>query len=129
MKSSEHIITATDSNFPYEVLAYSSRIPVVVDFWAEWCQPCKLLSPLLENLAIEYAGGFRLAKIDVDENPQLVMEHQVQSIPAVKAFRNGQVVAEFNGLRPEAELREFLRQATPGQSDLTLEKGKSLLTS
>jgi putative thioredoxin len=129
MKSSEHIIMATDSNFPYEVLAYSSRIPVVVDFWAEWCQPCKLLSPLLEKLAVEYAGGFRLAKIDVDENPQLVMEHQVQSIPAVKAFRNGQVVAEFNGLRPEAELREFLRQATPGQSDLTLEKGKSLLTS
>lgn len=129
MKGSEHIITADESNFPYEVLAYSSQVPVVVDFWAEWCQPCKLLSPLLEKLAVEAGGAFRLAKIDVDENPHLVREYQVQGIPAVKAFRNGQMVVEFTGLRPESELREFLRQLAPKPGDLFLEKGESLLTS
>lgn len=128
MNRSKYIIDADEGNFPYEVLAYSNQVPVVVDFWAEWCQPCKLLSPLLEKLAVEAAGAFRLAEIDVDANPRLTMEYQVQSIPAVKAFRNGQMVAEFGGLRPEAELREFLHQLAPRPGDLLLDKGNNLLS-
>jgi putative thioredoxin len=127
MTGSEHIITADENTFPYEVLAYSSQTPVIVDFWAEWCQPCKHLSPMLEQLTVDAEGAFRLAKIDVDENPRLVMDYDIRGIPAVKAFRNGQMVAEFSGLRPEAELREFLRQIAPSVSDLALEKGKALL--
>jgi putative thioredoxin len=127
MSASGHIVEVNEGDFQYEVLAYSNQTPVVVDFWAEWCQPCKLLSPILEKLAQEGRGAFRLAKVDVDANPNLTIQYQVQGIPAVKAFRNGAVVAEFSGARSEPEVRDFLRKLAPGPGDLALDKGISLL--
>ena len=108
MMASGYIITVTEADFEYEVVAFSQQLPVVVDFWAEWCVPCKTLGPLLEKLADEAQGSFRLAKVDVDSSPNLALRYGVRSIPNVKAFRDGQVVAEFVGAQPEPRLREFV---------------------
>ncbi len=121
------IIDVNESDFEFQVIAYSQEIPVLVDFWAPWCAPCRVLSPILEKLAEEAQGSFRLAKVNVDENLNLSKRYQVHSIPAVKAFREGRIVAEFSGLRPENQVREFLRSITPSASDLAIEKGNSLL--
>ena len=125
--ASENIINVSESDFEYQVLAYSEQVPVVVDFWAEWCVPCKTLGPVLERLADEAQGSFRLAKVDVDQNPNLAMQYAIHSIPAVKAFRNGKVVSEFTGAQPEPKLRQFIRAIAPSPADLHLEKGNSLL--
>lgn len=127
MMSSEHIIDVSEATFQQEVLSYSSSTPVVVDFWAEWCAPCRMLGPILEKLAQEAGGAFRLAKLDVDQNQSLAMQYRVTGIPAVKAFRNGQVVAEFTGALPEPQVREWLRKLAPTPHDLLLEKGASML--
>jgi putative thioredoxin len=128
MMGSEYIIDVTEVDFEYEVIAYSQNIPVLVDFWASWCKPCKTLTPLLEKLAIEANGGFRLARLDVDSNPNLAMRFSVRNIPTVKAFSGGVVVSEFVGLQPEARLREFLAKITPPSPlALALEKANSLL--
>jgi putative thioredoxin len=124
---SNYILDVNEADFEYEVLNFSKSTPVVVDFWATWCGPCKTLSPILEKLADEARGAFRLAKVDVDPNPNLAMRYGVRSIPTVKAFQNGQVVAEFVGLQPEARIRDFLRGLAPSASDLLVEKGNSLL--
>lgn len=125
MMASEHIVSVSEVDFDYQVLEFSKQTPVVVDFWAEWCAPCKMLGPVLERLTEEAQGAFRLAKVDVDANPNLALRYGVRSIPAVKAFRDGQIVAEFVGALPEARLREFLRSLAPSQTDLLLEKGQS----
>jgi putative thioredoxin len=127
MMASDFIIDVSEADFEYQVLAYSQNTPVVVDFWAEWCTPCRTLGPMLERLANEARGSFRLAKVNVDENPNLALRYSVRSIPAVKAFRDGGPVSEFTGLQPEPRLREFLRAIAPSQNDLNLEKGLSLL--
>lgn len=126
--ASNHIVDVTESDFEYEVIAHSHKVPVVVDFWAEWCGPCRILGPILETLAQEAGGTFRLAKVDVDENPSLARRFNVSGIPAVKAFRDGQVVSEFFGAVPEGQVRDFLRALAPSSSDLNLEKGESLLS-
>ncbi len=97
MTPSEFIVDVSESNFEYEVLSYSQNLPVVVDFWAEWCQPCKRLGPLLEQLTEEARGNFRLARVDVDANPNLALRYSVRSIPTVKAFSQGQVVLHLPG--------------------------------
>lgn len=125
--ASEYIKTVTESDFEYEVIAYSNQTPVIVDFWAEWCHPCKTLTPILEKFAEEAQGSFRLAKVNVDDNPNLALRFNVRSIPNVKAFRDGQVVSEFLGLQPEPRVKEFLRNLAPSQIDLMLEKGQSQL--
>jgi putative thioredoxin len=125
--SSEYIKTVTESDFEYEVIAYSKQAPVIVDFWAEWCRPCKTLTPVLEKYAVEGQGKFRLAKVNVDDNPNLALRYDVRSIPNVKAFRDGQVVSEFLGLQPEPRVKEFIRNLAPSQIDLLLEKGQSQL--
>jgi len=127
--ASDFIVDVSESDFEYQVLAYSQQVPVVVDFWAEWCAPCKMLGPMLEKLAKEGQGSFRLARVNVDENPNLALRYAVHNIPAVKAFRESKMVAEFAGVQPEPRLREFLRSIAPSPSDLELEKGLSLLTS
>ena len=127
--ASEYIKTVTESDFEYEVIAYSNQVPVIVDFWAEWCRPCKTLTPLLEKLAEEAQGTFRLAKINVDDSPNLALRFNVRSIPNVKAFRDGNVVSEFLGLQPEPRVKDFIRNLAPSQIDLLLEKGQSQLES
>ncbi|MDH3943908.1 MAG: tetratricopeptide repeat protein [Anaerolineae bacterium] len=124
--TADFIIDVSETNFQQEVLAYSQSIPVVVDYWAEWCLPCKTLGPILEKLAEEGQGAFRLAKLNVDENPRLAQLYNISSIPAIKAFHGGKVTAEFTGLRPEPEIRQFLRALAPNPGDLAVEKGSSL---
>ncbi len=126
--SSDFIIDVTESDFEYEVLAFSQNTPVVVDFWATWCRPCKNLSPLLEKLAHESMGSFRLAKVDVDANPNLAMQFGVRTVPTIKAFSTAQIVAEFVGDQPEERVRAFIANITPpSKFNLELERGMSLL--
>lgn len=124
---SPHIKHVTEADFEYEVIAFSRQAPVVVDFWADWCVPCKTQDPLLEKLAEDANGSFRLAKVDVDANPNLTVRFGIKTVPTVKAFRDGQIAAELVGAAPEAKLREFLRSLAPGEHDLMLEKAQSYL--
>jgi putative thioredoxin len=128
MAPSNFIVDVTEADFEYEVLSYSQNTPVVVDFWATWCQPCKRLGPMLERLAEEAHGNFRLARVDVDANPNLALRYGVRSIPTVKAFSQGQVVGEFAGLQPEMRVREFVEKlGPPSEASLAQEKADSLL--
>ncbi|HEY6747082.1 MAG TPA: tetratricopeptide repeat protein [Mycobacteriales bacterium] len=104
------VIDVTEATFQAEVLDRSFRTPVVLDLWAEWCGPCKQLSPVLEKLAAEAQGTWVLAKIDVDANPQIAQALRVQGIPAVKAVFQGQLLGEFAGALPEDQVRNFLDQ-------------------
>jgi putative thioredoxin len=102
------MIDVTEATFQSEVLERSMTTPVVIDFWAEWCGPCKQLSPVLEKLAVEYGGAWVLAKVDVDTNPRLAQMFRVQGIPMVYAVIGGQPVDAFTGVVPEAQLRQWL---------------------
>ncbi|MEU7635626.1 MULTISPECIES: tetratricopeptide repeat protein [unclassified Streptomyces] len=104
------VFDVDEAGFQEDVLQRSTEVPVVIDFWAEWCEPCKQLGPLLENLAAEYAGKFVLAKIDVDGNQMLFQQFGVQGIPAVFAVVAGQPIPLFQGAVPEAQLRQVLDQ-------------------
>ncbi|MBK1873853.1 MULTISPECIES: thioredoxin [unclassified Marinobacter] len=110
MSSSPHIFEATMENFQQEVMDASSTTPVLVDVWAEWCAPCKQLMPLLEKLAIEYEGAFRLAKVNADEQEQLTTSLGVRSLPTVIMVKDGQAVDGFNGALPESEIRKVLEK-------------------
>ena len=107
---SEYVFDVTEAAFEADVLDRSRTVPVVMDLWAEWCGPCKQLSPVLEKLAAEAGGAWVLAKVDVDANPQLSAALQVQSIPMVLAVIGGQLVPGFLGALPEAQVRQWLGQ-------------------
>jgi putative thioredoxin len=115
--SSPNVVDVTDATFAHDVLEESHRRPVVVDFWAEWCQPCRMIGPVLERLAQEHEGDFLLAKLDTDSNPQASMAFRIQGIPAVKAFRDGQLVSEFVGAIPEQAIRQWLEPLLPTEAD------------
>jgi putative thioredoxin len=105
---SQYSFDASIEDFEAKVLQPAMETPVVVDFWAPWCEPCKVLKPMLEKLAEEYKGRFLLAKINADENPEISQHFGVRSIPSVKVLFQGQLVDEFNGALPESQIREFL---------------------
>ena len=107
--TASHVFDATSDNFENDVLQASTQHPVLVDFWAEWCGPCKQLGPVLEKLAADYHGAFRLAKVDADQEQQLAGAFQVRSIPTVFLVKDGQIVDGFPGVLPEGQIREFLK--------------------
>lgn len=114
---SDHAVDVGLADFAHHVLEESKHRPVVVDFWAPWCGPCKSLKPILEKLAAEYGGKFLLAKINSDDNQELAARYGVRGIPSVKAFIDGEPVDEFSGALPEGEVRAFLDRLIPGPAD------------
>ncbi|WP_345783823.1 thioredoxin [Stenotrophomonas sp. YIM B06876] len=110
MTDKPHVFDATTETFETEVLQKSMQTPVLVDFWAPWCGPCKTLGPLLEKLAAEYNGAFELAKVDVDQEQQVAAAFQIRSVPTVFLVKGGQIADGFPGVIPEGQLREFLTQ-------------------
>ena len=113
----------TENSFEAAVLDRSHSLPVVVDFWAEWCAPCRQLGPVLEREASKRSGSLELVKLDVDANPTVSRSYGIQGIPAVKAFRNGRVVAEFVGAQPSAAVERFLDSLLPSEAELLAQKG------
>ena len=112
-----------EASFQSDVIERSSEVPVVVDFWAEWCGPCRQLSPALESAVQSRKGDVELAKVDVDSNQALAAEYRVQGIPAVKAFKDGQVVEEFTGAIPPAQVEAFLNTIVPSEADRLADGG------
>ena len=117
MSDSPYIFEATAENFQQGVIENSEQVPVVVDFWADWCQPCKILMPILDKLVQEFDGGFVLAKVDSDAQQELSARYNVRSIPSVKIFRNGEVVDEFTGVQPEDSIRSLIERHVPNEVD------------
>ena len=113
----EFVTDVVEADFQERVVEHSRTRPAIVDFWAAWCGPCRTLTPILERLAEEFGGAFLLARVNTEEAPQLARQFQIQSIPMVVAFRDGQPVDQFIGLLPESEVRRFLGEHCPSEAD------------
>ena len=121
------VLDVTDATFAGDVLERSKRIPVVVDFWAPWCGPCRVLGPIIERVTAEQSGAVVLAKLNTDENPRTATEYRIQGIPAVKAFKGGQVIAEFTGAIPEPQVRAFFAKLVPSEAERAARMAEDLL--
>jgi putative thioredoxin len=117
------ISDVSEQEFQAKVIERSKQVPVVVDFWAEWCGPCRTLGPAIEDAVRKRNGEIELAKLDTDRNPNIAMKYEIASIPAVKAFKDGKVVAEFIGAIPPARIEAFLNEIVPSEADRLAEAG------
>ncbi|HEY7704331.1 MAG TPA: thioredoxin [Acidimicrobiia bacterium] len=120
------VIEVNEADFATQVIERSRQVPVVVDFWADWCPPCRMLTPVMEKVANEPEAGFDLAKVDVDANPRLQAAFRVQSIPTVIAFRDGSPVSTFTGAIPESAFRQFIAGIVPQIGDSRVQDAMSL---
>ena len=121
-------IDVTEADFEQQVIAASMQMPVVVDLWAEWCGPCRMLKPILEKLAEEYQGRFRLAKVDSDQNQDIARQFAVRGIPTVIGIVNGREVARFTGAQPESSVREFLDKLMPSPAEPLVQQAAAALS-
>lgn len=124
---SPYVVNVTQENFASAVLERSHEVPVLVDFWADWCGPCHMLMPVLTKLAQEYGGQFILAKVNTDEQQALAAQYGVRSLPTVKLFKNGQVVDEFMGAQPESTVRALLDRHIDRESDRLRHEARALM--
>lgn len=125
--ASDTIVNIDESNAARYLIEESMQRPVVIDFWAEWCEPCKSLMPLLEKLAQEYAGAFLLAKVNADEQQMIAQQFGVRSLPTVMVMKDGQPVDGFAGAQPETQIREMLEKYVPSPYDAALQEAAALL--
>ncbi len=126
--TSDYVVDVSETDFEYQVIAFSQNTPVVVEFWAAWSRASRELTPILERIAEDARGSFRLARLDVDASPNLAGFYSVRSVPAVKAFSGGAIVGEFSGLIPEFRIREFVSRITPpSPAQLALERSEGLM--
>jgi putative thioredoxin len=120
------VTDVSDATFATEVLERSKQLPVVVDFWAPWCGPCRVLGPIIEQVASEHGDDVVLVKLNTDENPAVASQFHIQSIPAVKAFVDGEVAADFVGAVPEAQVRQFFARVLPSPADRAVQAAREL---
>ena len=128
MSQSPHVFDVDDAGFEAAVVQRSHDVPVVVDFWAEWCGPCRTLGPLLEQAVDARGGQVLLAKVDVDANQRIAQAFNIQGIPAVKAFRDGRIVDEFTGAQPGPAIEAFLDRVVPSLPDQLAARARDLMS-